>query len=109
MRRMVVTAVATVFFAGATFQANAASLITDGGFENGDLTTAWTVTNSGGCCVEAQTSGLGFGPNSGSWFAEIGTTNLSSISQTFADTAGHTLAVSFFYASNGDLNPIPPD
>jgi hypothetical protein len=110
MNRFALTAILSALLAGTAFEAKAASLIANGGFETGDFTD-WTVNNSGGCCVAVDqlSSGVGYGPNSGTYFAYIGTTDTSNISQTFTDTAGGTLEVSFYYASNGDLNPIPPD
>jgi hypothetical protein len=54
-------------------------------------------------------TGAGYGPNSGTYYAFLGTNPASTISQSFTDTLGQTLVVSFYYASNGDLNPTPPN
>jgi hypothetical protein len=73
VRGLALAVTAAVIFAGTAFEAKATSLIGNGGFETGDFTD-WTVNNSGGCCIQVQSSALGYGPNSGTFFAEIGTT-----------------------------------
>ena len=113
MRRLALTAVAVGLLAGVSFEANAAQYILNGGFEDGNFTD-WTVVSGEPSCttclaVDSLSSGVGYGPNSGTYFAYLGTNPASTISQTFTDIAGQTLAVTFYYASNGDLNPTPPN
>jgi hypothetical protein len=113
MTRPATSFLALVLLTGTAFEAEAAQYIVNGGFEDGNF-TGWTVVDSTPGCttclaVDSLSSGVGYGPNSGTYFAYLGTNPASTISQTFADTAGQTLAVSFYYASNGDLNPPPPN
>jgi hypothetical protein len=113
MRRSAISVLALVLLAGTAFEAEAAQYIVNGGFEDGDF-TGWTVVSGEPGCstclaVDSSSSGVGYGPNSGTYFAYLGTNPASTISQTFTDTVGQTLAVSFYYASNGDLNSTPPN
>ncbi len=112
MKRFALVAIAGAVLAGTAFQAKATQYILNGGFETGDFTD-WTVVSSEPGCttclaVDQLSTGVGYGPQSGTYFAYLGTNPASTISQTFTDTAGQTLTVSFYYASNGDLNPTPP-
>lgn len=113
MGRFAIAAVALTLVAGTAFEAKATEYIQNGGFETGTFAD-WTVNDSTPGCttclaVDLLSSGVGYGPNSGTYFAYLGTNPASTISQSFADIAGQTLGVSFYFASNGDLNPTPPD
>lgn len=76
------------------------NLITNGGFETGDF-TGWTYL-SGSESVQPN-YGAGYTAHSGEYFAIFG--NIGSdgaISQSFTDTAGETLTLSFYLTSNGE-------
>jgi len=90
MRLQVVLAGAVL--ALAVGSANAAELLINGGFENGDL-SGWTVTNDlGFTTVE---SAFGYGPQAGTYYVYSGQAGSPVVlSQTFNDTAGQTLTIS---------------
>ena len=75
------------------------NLIVNGGFETGDF-TGWTHSNQ--ALVDSSGGFSGYAPHSGSFFAALGTVgSVGNLSQTFADTAGQTLQISLWLASNG--------
>lgn len=82
------------------------NFIVNGGFETGDY-TGWT---NAGCTPYFVTSNFdGWLPFSGNFFsAEGGVGCDHTLSQTFADTSGQGLTISFWYGSDGgtpnDLN-----
>jgi hypothetical protein len=73
--------------------------ILNGGFESGDFTD-WVVS---ACCTFVEASGGGgYVAEEGNYYAAFGNAiGLGSVSQTFTDTAGSTLDISYFLASNG--------
>jgi hypothetical protein len=78
-----------------------ANALVNGGFEDGNF-TGWTV-NAG--ATEVQSSGGlgGYAPEEGSFYAALGNVGLplGSISQSFTDTVGQLLTISYYLASNG--------
>ncbi len=81
-----------------------ADLLVNGGFETGDF-TGWTVS---GDATSVETAGYdGFTPHSGTYFAALGDTSSTfpygTLSQTVADTAGQTLTLTYWLASDGAL------
>ena len=113
MNRLALMAFAGAALAGTAFEAKATEYIVNGGFEDGNF-TSWTVVSGNPACttclaVYSLSTGAGYGPNSGTYYAFLGTNPASTISQSFTDTLGQTLVVSFYYASNGDLNSTPPN
>jgi hypothetical protein len=82
--------------------AQAANLITNGGFETGDF-TGWTVSANATGVVTAGFDGEV--PNSGTYFAALGDTSGSypygTLSQTVTDTAGQNLTLSYYLESDG--------
>jgi len=78
----------------------ATDLIVNGGFETGDF-TGWTVVAG---ATEVQPSGGlgGYSAHSGNYYAALGSVGSDgTLSQTFTDTAGETLTLSYWLASNG--------
>ena len=76
------------------------NLITNGGFETGDF-TGWTV-NAGATAVQASGGLGGYSANTGTYYAALGSVGGDgTLSQTFADTAGEALTLSYYLASNG--------
>ena len=74
--------------------------ILNGGFESGDFTD-WVVS---ACCTFVEPSGGsgGYAAEEGNYYAAFGNVSgLGTVSQTFTDTAGRTLNISYFLASNG--------
>jgi len=113
MNRLALMAFAGAALAGTAFEAKATEYIVNGGFEDGNF-TSWTVVSGNPACttclaVYSLSTGAGYGPNSGTYYAFLGTNPASTISQSFTDTLGQTLVVSFYYASNGDVNSTPPN
>jgi hypothetical protein len=90
-----------------------ANLLTNGGFETGDF-TSWSVVNGDPGCttcvaVDSGSSGVGYDSHTGTYFAYLGTSTPTVLSQSFFDTPGHILQVTFYFAANGVLNPTPPN
>jgi PEP-CTERM motif len=78
----------------------ATNLILNGSFETGDFTD-WTTSNIGAAGVGASGE-AGYAAEQGSYFFFMGNVGgQGTISQTFADTAGATYLLSYYYASNG--------
>jgi len=76
-----------------------ANYIANGGFETGDF-TGWAV--SGGFIGVHPAGFDGFNPNSGTYFAALGTVGGNgSLSQTIVDTPGQTLRLDYYLASDG--------
>jgi hypothetical protein len=88
----------SALFAAAMFVAApaSASLLTNGGFETGDL-TGWSCTTTG---PDSCNVGSGFGPGpieaTFDWFGFENGTARGELSQTFATSAGATYDFSFF-------------
>lgn len=93
-------AVAALLMAAPAAHAN---LIVNGGFETGDF-TGWTVGNPYDPYTYVCGPGCGGGfeqPHSGNDFAQLGPYGRdNSLSQTMADTAGQTLVLTYWLASN---------
>jgi hypothetical protein len=92
---------AVMVFASGLIGAAKADLIANGGFETGDF-TGWVVNSR--CCTSVQPFGGmgGYAAEQGNDYAALGTVAvLGTISQTFTDVAGRTLAISYFLRSNG--------
>jgi hypothetical protein len=90
--------VMAIALAGAVASPASADLIVNGGFETGDF-TGWTVA-AGATFV----TGCGFdtGCHSGNYFAALGSVGADgTLSQTFLDTAGQTLVLTYWLASDG--------
>lgn len=78
----------------------AAQVVTNGGFETGDL-SGWTVT--GNDATAAPTGSYGYVPHSGSYFAGLGdTSGQGSLSQVLTTAAGQSYTLSYYLASKGD-------
>jgi PEP-CTERM motif len=82
--------------------AQATNYIVNGGFETGDY-TGWT--NAGCTPYFVSTAGFdGWSPNSGTYFSSEGGVGCDhTMSQTFADTAGQSLTIAFWYGSDGGI------
>ena len=108
--RFAIAAVALTLVAGTAFEAKATEYIQNGGFETGTFAD-WACKRQHARlhdlshCANSLSSAVGYGPNSGTYFAYLGTNPASTISQSFADIAGQTLGVSFYFASNGGSKP----
>jgi hypothetical protein len=81
-----------------------ANLILNGGFETGDLSD-WTQSgNTGFTCSTASACGgytTGITPHSGSFFAALGPVGSNGfLAQTFTDTLGQALTISFYLANS---------
>jgi hypothetical protein len=75
-----------------------ADLVTNGGFETGDF-TGWTVVANS---TDVAPCGS-FGCHSGNYFAALGNVGVDgTLSQSIADTAGKTLVLSYWLASEGN-------
>jgi hypothetical protein len=102
MRNSILTVIMAASLAvGLSLQAQA-NFINNGGFETGDY-TGWTLSgNTSGLFVRTSGQPGGYDPNSGTFFAAGGPAgSLGFISQTFSDTAGQDLQISYYFASNG--------
>ena len=103
MKKTLLAAVAVIGFAMGT--STHAELVTNGGFETGNL-NGWAQTARSGVLVRSSPSGASFveGPHTGMYAAFFGAVNrLGGISQTIATTAGSIYDFSFWYASDGGL------
>ena len=78
----------------------AGNLLINGSFETGDF-TGWSTSNLNNTGV--TTSGFdGWPPEDGNYFAYLGNVGSDGlISQSFSDTAGQALTVSFYQGSDG--------
>jgi hypothetical protein len=75
-----------------------AELIVNGGFETGNF-SGWSVSPSDDPFISVGSDN----PHSGRFAADLGTIGeLGHISQSFADTPGQALTVSFWFASDGE-------
>lgn len=85
-----------------------ANFIVNGGFETGDF-TGWTPSGNTGAAPPGFTSVVpsgqdGFNSHSRAFFAALGPRGSDGfLSQSFADTAGQSLRIEFFLASDGGL------
>ena len=80
--------------------ATAGNLVTNCGFETGDL-SGWTVNDPSGETF-ASTPFDGISPSSGNYFAALGAIGTDgTLSQTLNTVAGQTYVVSFFLANDG--------
>jgi PEP-CTERM motif len=76
-----------------------ADYIVNGGFETEDF-SGWTV--NGSYISVSPNVPYSYSAEAGSYFAMLGTVGgLGTLSQTFADTAGQNLVISYWLASNG--------
>jgi hypothetical protein len=80
----------------------AANLINNGSFENGDF-TGWTQGGNTGSTVVASSGFDGITAEDGNYFAALGPIGSDgTLSQTFTDTPGATYESIFYLASDGD-------
>ena len=103
MRKFTIAAIVATLLAGTAIEAKA-NYIVNGGFETGDF-TGWTPSGntSGGIFVRTTGSPGGYNPYAGTYFAAVGPSgSLGFLSQTFSDTVGQQLQISYYFASNGN-------
>ena len=99
----VLTTLTIALLAGTALRAKA-NYIVNGGFETGDF-SGWTASGNtaGGIFVRTTGSPGGYDPHSGTFFAAVGPAGppLGFLSQTFSDTPGQSLEITYYLASNG--------
>lgn len=79
-----------------------ANLVTNGGFETGDF-TGWTLSNDTNSFVFASDPGTTYVPHSGTYEALLGAFGTDgTLSQGISDTAGQTLVLTYWLASDGN-------
>ncbi|HEY1929405.1 MAG TPA: PEPxxWA-CTERM sorting domain-containing protein [Caulobacteraceae bacterium] len=84
---------------GLALSAHAAQYIDNGSFETGDF-TGWTTSNLNATLVAS--AGFDGWPAEGNFFAALGNVGSDGVlSQTFVDTPGSTLLISFYQGSDG--------
>jgi hypothetical protein len=80
----------------------AGNLVTNCGFETGDF-TGWIVSGNDGNTLVAG-GGFDEGPNSGTFFAALGTIGADvGLSQNLVTIPGQTYGISFYFASDGGI------
>ncbi len=85
-----------------TTSAAHANLVKNGGFETGDF-TGWTLTNDTNSFVFGSDPGTSYVPHSGNYEALLGAYGSDGIlSQTISDTAGQTMTLTYWLASDGN-------
>ncbi len=100
MLKSLSTALIAGLISFACVQAHASNLVTNGGFENGNL-SGWTATNASHGSLYGVES---YFVDSGSYAARFGGTSsgsFDSIAQTFSTAAGATENISFDFATGG--------
>jgi len=94
-------AVASVSAMALTVPAQASNLLTNGSFETGNF-TGWALSGNTGA-TGVTTTFDGFTPEDGIYQAYLGPVGSDGIlSQTFSDTLGQSLLVSFYFGSDGN-------